>query len=188
MSVSLCTRWKLQKTKGFLIFWCFQEVGKETNSMKQFNKILCKISAIFSQSTKAVMRSFLENLGNFTGKHLCWSLFSILACNFIKQRLQHRCFPVKFPKRLKTPFFTEHFQWPFLSLSGRYYFVGFKKWYSYAYDILMRWNSTKIYFLKTIVWKPLYSVSTFSGNLSILNSVKHLRSSFSRKQWTPFRF
>ena len=28
---------------------------------------------------------------NFTGKHLCWSLFLI-------KRLQHNCFPVKFAK------------------------------------------------------------------------------------------
>ena len=25
------------------------------------------------------------------------------ACNFIKKRHQHRCFPVKFPKFLRTP-------------------------------------------------------------------------------------
>ena len=30
------------------------------------------------------------------------------ACNFIKKRLQHRCFPMKFMKSLRTPFFTEH--------------------------------------------------------------------------------
>ena len=29
-------------------------------------------------------------------------------CNFIKKRLQHRCFPMKFTKSLRTPFFTEH--------------------------------------------------------------------------------
>ena len=27
------------------------------------------------------------------------------ACNFIKKRLQHSCFPVKFAKYLRTPFF-----------------------------------------------------------------------------------
>ena len=31
--------------------------------------------------------------------------------NFIKKRLQHRCFPVKFAKFLRTPFLTEHLQW-----------------------------------------------------------------------------
>ena len=30
------------------------------------------------------------------------------ACNFIEKRLQQRCFPVKFAKFLRTPFFTEH--------------------------------------------------------------------------------
>ena len=30
------------------------------------------------------------------------------ACNFIKKRLQHRCFPVKFTKFLRTPLLTEH--------------------------------------------------------------------------------
>ena len=28
-----------------------------------------------------------------------------------KKRLWHRCFPINFMKFLKTPFFTEHFQW-----------------------------------------------------------------------------
>ena len=30
------------------------------------------------------------------------------ACNFIKKRLWHRCFPVNFTKFLRTTFFTEH--------------------------------------------------------------------------------
>ena len=30
------------------------------------------------------------------------------ACNFIKRRPQHRCFPMKLTKSLRTPFFTEH--------------------------------------------------------------------------------
>ena len=45
---------------------------------------------------------------NFTGKHLCWSLFLII---FIKKRLQHRCFSVKFAKLLRTNSFTEHLRW-----------------------------------------------------------------------------
>ena len=39
------------------------------------------------------------------------------ACNFIKKRLRHRCFPVKFAKFLRAPFFTEHFQSYFCSRS-----------------------------------------------------------------------
>ena len=49
----------------------------------------------------------LQNFSNFTGKHLCRGLFfskvAILkACNFVNKRLQHRCFPVKFAKNLRT--------------------------------------------------------------------------------------
>ena len=29
-------------------------------------------------------------------------------CNFIKKRLQHRCFPMKFTKSLRTPFFLQN--------------------------------------------------------------------------------
>ena len=39
-----------------------------------------------------------KNFANFTGKHLCWSPFLIKL-----QRLQHRCFPVKLPRFLRTP-------------------------------------------------------------------------------------
>ena len=35
---------------------------------------------------------------------------SLQASNFVKKRLQHRCFAVKFAKFLRTPFFAEHFQ------------------------------------------------------------------------------
>ena len=41
-------------------------------------------------------------LENFTGKHLCWSLFLI---TFITNRLQHRFFMVKFAKFLATCFY-----------------------------------------------------------------------------------
>ena len=57
--------------------------------------------------------SVLKNFAMFAGKHLCWSLFfnkytGLKACNFIKKRLQHKFFPVKLAKFLRTPFFTEH--------------------------------------------------------------------------------
>ena len=54
-----------------------------------------------------VEKGVLKNFVNFTAKHLCLSLFSIklktLAGNFIKKRLQYRCFPMKFAKILRTP-------------------------------------------------------------------------------------
>ena len=46
----------------------------------------------------------LKNFLTCKGKHQCWSLFSInlQAYNFIKKRLQHRCFPVNITKFLRT--------------------------------------------------------------------------------------
>ena len=49
------------------------------------------------------------------------------ACNFIKMRLEHRCFPVKFAKLLRTPFFTEHLQWLLLTVSGFQFATLLKK-------------------------------------------------------------
>ena len=42
-------------------------------------------------------KSVLKDFVIFTGKQLCWSLFFnknvvLQACNFIKKKLQHRCF------------------------------------------------------------------------------------------------
>ena len=44
----------------------------------------------------SIEKDILKNFENFTGKHM-------KACNFIKKRLQHRCFSVKFAKSLSTP-------------------------------------------------------------------------------------
>ena len=61
--------------------------------------------------------SVLKNFANFTGTHLCWSLFltkvssGLKACNFIKKKLQHSCFTEKFAKYSSTTFFTEHLRW-----------------------------------------------------------------------------
>ena len=47
-------------------------------------------------------KSFFKNFAISTGKHLSWSLFLIKACNFIKKRLQHRCFSVNIAKSSTT--------------------------------------------------------------------------------------
>ena len=39
--------------------------------------------------------------------------------NIIKSRLQHKCFPVKFAKVLRTTFFTEHLWWLLLNKSNK---------------------------------------------------------------------
>ena len=54
----------------------------------------------------SVKNAVLKKFGNFKGKHLSWSIFLIKlqawVCNFIKKRLQHLHFPVKFAKFLRT--------------------------------------------------------------------------------------
>ena len=51
----------------------------------------------------------LKNFVISTGKHLSWSVFLIKLQ--IKNRLQHKCFPVNNAKFSRTPFFREHFRW-----------------------------------------------------------------------------
>ena len=59
--------------------------------------------------------SVLKNFAIFTGTKLCWSLYLITliaeACNFIKKRRQHRCFPVNIAKFSGTTFFIKLLRW-----------------------------------------------------------------------------
>ena len=62
----------------------------------------------------------LKGFAIFTGKYLCWSLFLIVAglkaCDFLKKKLQYRCFPENIAKKnFKNSFFIEHLsKYPFL--------------------------------------------------------------------------
>ena len=75
--------------------------------LKYTSKISNKVSEKYNKKVfykKAVLKYFAI----FTGKYLCWSLFfnkyaGLQFCNFIKKRLQHRCFPVNIAKFLRTP-------------------------------------------------------------------------------------
>ena len=53
---------------------------------------------------KSVLRNFVQ----FIGKHLCQSFFNKVtgrrAATLLKKRLWQSCFPVSFPKVLRTPF------------------------------------------------------------------------------------
>ena len=56
----------------------------------------------------SIKKAALKNLTIFKGKYLCWSLlFNKVAghqtCNFIKKKLQQRCFPVNITKFLRGP-------------------------------------------------------------------------------------
>ena len=56
-----------------------------------------------------------KNFVNSTVKHMC---LSPLACNFIKKRLQFRCFSVKFTKFLRALFFIGKLHWLLLRFNS----------------------------------------------------------------------
>ena len=75
------------------LFLCFHTLKKNTILRSIRSQIFFKIGVV-------------KNFANSTRKHLCWSLFLIeLQAFFIKKRLQHRFFPVKSVKVLRTPCF-----------------------------------------------------------------------------------
>ena len=57
----------------------------------------------------------LKSFTNFTGKRLCWRLsfikFKRQTCYFIKKKLQHWCFSVKFAKFLGAPILKSICDW-----------------------------------------------------------------------------
>ena len=64
-------------------------------------------------------KGVLRNFAKFIGKHLCQSFFFNQVpgrpANLFRKILWHRCFPVNFAKFLRTPLFTERFQWLLLN-------------------------------------------------------------------------
>ena len=62
-----------------------------------------------SQRRCSVTKGFLRNFANFTGKHLCQSLFfNKIACNFIKKETLAQVFSCECSEISKTTFFIEH--------------------------------------------------------------------------------
>ena len=77
----------------------------------------CKVfkNSFFIEHLKMFFKiGALKSFANFTGKHLCWSLFlKNLQAEDLQLhniRLQHRCFTVKFAKVLEALFLTKHIQ------------------------------------------------------------------------------
>ena len=94
-----------------------QEITKEF-----FYNVAATIDSFFKvfsfRSCRSQMffkKGVLKNFANFTGKHLCCSLFLIKfqasGLQRFKKKLQHRSFPVKFAKFLRAPIFTKHLRW-----------------------------------------------------------------------------
>ena len=61
---------------------------------------------------KKVFLEILENSQENTCARVSFVIkLKAEACNFIKKRIWHSCFPVNFEKLLRTPFLAEHLWW-----------------------------------------------------------------------------
>ena len=58
----------------------------------------------FRSSRRIILKNFAISFYKVAGLQVC----NIVASNFVKKTLLHRCFPVKFDKFLKTTYFEEH--------------------------------------------------------------------------------
>ena len=135
----------------------------------------------------------LENLANFTGRHLCWSHFLIKMlcsdlqlCNFIKKRLLRRCFPLKFAKFLTKPFLQ--------STSGECFWnlrVLSPLYLTRSKSILLTMqNGGRIpgmvysfeFYVKAIgIWKPVYISDKVTSSV---NDVKFSNAVVSEFEWS----
>ena len=104
-----------------LFFWpvfFFSKTSWINFNFSQFHEHIFRSS----HSQLFIKIGVLKSFSNFTGKHLCWSLFlkSLQAegLQIYLKSLQHMCFPVKFVKFLRTHFFTEHLRWLPLHFGG----------------------------------------------------------------------
>ena len=94
----------------------------------------------------------LKSFPNFTGKHLCWSLFKKLAgwkLATLLKKLQHWCF--YFCKIFDNTFFTGHLQWLLLPSGGCsvFFFKSNKTSISQpCYDVLIIFSSQHIVWCK----------------------------------------
>ena len=110
------------------------------SSLKSDNmrRSILKVSKIFPKCRSSCQEVFckkcvLRIFANFTGKHLCQSLFfnkfaGLRPATLSKKRLWHRCFPVRFAKFLSAAFFTEHsggcfWKWSLKFLTTPFFFL-----------------------------------------------------------------
>ena len=90
----------------------FSSSCSEFSEYFRINGLGCNFSPPYFQETEAVVlrkKALLKNFAKSLGKHMCQSLFlnkvaGFRSATFLKKRLRHRCFPMKFTKFLRTLF------------------------------------------------------------------------------------
>ena len=105
--ISVCIFYLLfWETSLLFFFLCFCLFGVlNSTSIKAISLCKYKNSVLYRSSQRRcpAKESVFKKFTNLKVKQQCWSFAGLKACNFIKKRLQHRCFPVNLMKFLRTP-------------------------------------------------------------------------------------
>ena len=129
----------------------------------------------------------LKNFSNFTGKHVLESLFNKvqgpLACNFIKERLQQRCFSARLAKFLKRTFFKEHLGWLLLYILYPHDVTCSLSRWNNGYNGIYKKDQQKLkHFEKIVFWNKFYIIFHFLSLCAFI-SIQNIGRSVPLKCW-----
>ena len=151
---------------------CDSSLSKVGSWKSQENRLL-KIRNNSENVEAVVLRPVLESL--------IYKVASMNACNFIKGRLKHRCFPLNIAKFLRTAFFTERHRWLLARMDNFERFICDRpstlKWLRY-YKFYLETYSEPRFYIKTEHF--LKVVDYFHKKLSIF--VKYIFNNNNSKQ------
>ena len=112
----MCGFRKVHSTQQAL-FRLLQSWQKELDNSGFVGTILVDLSKAYDYIQHDLLIAKLEEY-RLDKTHVLESLFNKISglkvCNFIRKKLQHRCFPVNIAKFLRTAFSIEDLQWLFL--------------------------------------------------------------------------
>ena len=97
-----------------MAIFCFS--NKNIPASKNIVKKLITIFNDFFGKTKNSCNSYQLRIERSSHLQMFFKIgvigvLGLKACKFVKKRLQHRCFAVKFAIFFRKPFFTEHLRW-----------------------------------------------------------------------------
>ena len=100
---SICPKQLLVAVLLKTCFWTFCKIHR------CIAHSICSVTRVGSSPSQMFLKiqGVLKTFAIFTGKHLSWILLLMKTCNFLKKRLQLKCFPFNIVKFLKIPFFIE---------------------------------------------------------------------------------
>ena len=160
---------------------CFISVYSVLNTLSEYtyfyiSKNITSYTFLLVFKIGQNLQCILKDFVIFRGKHLCWSLFftkilGLKDCNFIKKRLQDRCFPANIAKFLRTPILKNIYKWSLplppksRNLYEKFNIFGDILLYCLGHSVRLEKNWNTVTFYKSLSLN-FYHVS-FCGNLEI---------------------